>query len=128
MIRTIKCGFENGTLNSESSCNKLEKPTYLTECVNRVDCLKYSRSLYNINEEQAPTSNAAGRVHYSSWSKCSAKCGPGNRTRSFSCKSARDEQIDLPMSYCNTDLLESLIRSCELANCTYRMVQKWSKV
>ena len=42
MIRTVKCGFENGNLVPEENCSKIEKPIYETECENKFECVKHS--------------------------------------------------------------------------------------
>ncbi len=133
----MKCEYENGTLVSDSSCSERnEKPTYVSDCEEKYDCEKYRR-MFMINTNTNPKGNneqesdqlsVSGLYTYSNWSKCSAKCGYGTRTRTFKCSPRDDSTIELPMSFCSSDRVSRLEMPCHLVNCTYKLIEKWSKV
>jgi hypothetical protein len=105
-----------------------EKPSYITECDDKYDCEKYRRLYILNNKELYSDSNTnLGILTYSGWSKCSARCGPGTRTRSVKCTATNDNSIELPLEYCNNERMGRLEMPCHLVNCNYRLIEKWSK-
>ena len=45
MIRKVQCSLENGTIVPEYNCKETEKPSYVSECSNRLKCDVYIRAL-----------------------------------------------------------------------------------
>lgn len=118
------CGYDNGTTLPENNCNLHEKPIYLSECASRISCSRFANDIILINEQ----TSSIGVLSYTNWSKCSVKCGLGFRTREAVCRLAKNTSIELPMRYCNGDSKEKLRMSCNLANCSYQIIEKWGKV
>ena len=122
MFRIVKCTHSNGTIASEKICNRNERPTHIYQCLNRIECIKYQQYAVSPFEQIKYT----GMFIYSNWSKCSVKCGLGFRTRDPSCVLNTDKSVQLPISYCNQNALEKIKIKCHLANCTYKLIEKWS--
>lgn len=66
-------------------------------------------------------------IHFTQWSSCSSKCGPGWRTRRALCKSVTNDSVELDMRYCTKDTSEPLRIACDVAQCYYRVVETWSQ-
>ena len=143
MTQAFRCSFANATLaSSDSLCGaKSARPAPLeTSCPSRSECtrqLKYAiayslstSSFSSLSSSAAGTkiSEPKGLVKYSIWSKCSSKCGLGHRTREASCHLAANVSVRLPMSSCDSVGIEKLKIKCLLANCSFKLVEKWTQV
>jgi hypothetical protein len=125
MSRTLKCILNNNTQLDDIQCSFAEKPIHIQQCNDSNDCRKYQKYLVgNYNHSLLYT----GVINYSNWSKCSAKCGPGNQTREPLCLLASKQSILLPISYCNTENMEILSQRCQITECSYKLIQKWGRV
>ncbi len=124
-VREVKCVLDNLTRVEDSLCTSTGRPVYTQQCNDSNDCRKYQKYLIgNYNHSLLYT----GVLTYSNWSRCSAKCGPGNQTREPQCLLASKQSILLPISYCNTNKIETLMQNCHLVNCSYKLIQKWGRV
>jgi hypothetical protein len=126
MNRTLICTLENGTQVADSLCSLNEKPVSSQRCYDSNDCRKYQKYLVESNYNHSLL--YTGVLGYSNWSRCSAKCGPGIRSREPLCFLASKQSILLPISYCNTEKMETLTQQCHLTNCSYVLIQKWGRV
>lgn len=66
-------------------------------------------------------------VHYTQWSGCSSKCGPGWRTRRALCKSISNDSVELDMRFCSREGREPLRMTCDVAQCFYKIIETWSQ-
>ena len=171
MIRKVQCSLENGTVVPEYNCKESEKPSYVSECANRLKCDVYIRALISSSTTELITTTTTqistttplettttamiqttttrkpilrmlaaaiaktsangapleiGVLHYTNWTKCSTMCGEGYRTRDIICRSA-DGLKKLPLSACSRDQIDELLIKCNLADCSYNLIEKWSK-
>ena len=115
--------IQNGKVLPEKDCNLTQKPSHISQCERKIECENFVRNLMSKVEE----TSMAGIIYYTNWSKCSVKCGSGYRTREAICKSPKNHSVQIPLSYCNIENLEKLKIKCHLVNCTYKLIEKWSK-
>ena len=128
-VRSVVCAHENGTrAQSETDCSRTEKPNYIAECDSRASCKHYQ---VTFSQPSTTTTTAnMGHIHYTAWSSCSAKCGPGWRTRRAVCKSTQaNDSTEIDMRYCGgaRDIREPLVKDCNVAQCFYKVVEIWSQ-
>lgn len=122
MYRQVKCSFLNGSQAFDDHCNKNDRPTHIYQCINRKDCIKYQK--YSV--ASLKNTKFSGIFIYTNWSKCSVKCGLGFRVREPFCVLNTDKSIQLPISYCDQNIMEKININCHLTNCSYKLVKKWS--
>lgn len=95
----------------------------MIQCPSWATCSRYQSILL-----KSEKTTSLGVLHYSEYSKCSEKCGPGFRNRSVSCKSIVDNSIELPLKFCDSSRIERLTIDCQLAVCNYKLMESWGKV
>ena len=121
MSREMRCQMDNGSQVEDLWCESNDKPARVMNCTDTAECIKYQK--YGFLD-----SATGGALHYSNWSRCSVKCGPGLRTRTVSCRSLINPDQQLPTEYCDVSKIDKLKMRCNLANCSYKLIEKWSPV
>lgn len=136
-VRTVVCAHENGTRLNENECIRNDKPNYIAECDSRASCKHYQNSIGGLSSHQMSNNSmtsvfSLGYVHYTQWSSCSSKCGPGWRSRRAICKSLSNDSQELDMRYCSGSSSsngggEPTRMACDVAQCFYKIIETWSQ-
>jgi hypothetical protein len=136
VVRSVRCSQPDGVTLTDSNCDLTKKPAYISECPRKTECssedqtttarIPVSPRVFSRSKVNQLTS-AAGKLAYSAWTKCSVNCGSGMQTRKATCVSKSNSSAVLPMTYCNQAHLEALQKPCQIATCSYKLVEKWSR-